>query len=125
MEPHLLQSIIMLLMIACMVATLAQWLKQPYSIALVLVGLVVAFVQTRRETLLGLAQMKGFSRAEGRFMRVFGYTSLLLILLGLTLSQIPLDRAYVGALFLLLCMVGHNFILVAASLLSHELGHDL
>jgi len=42
MDAHLIQSIIFLLMIACMVASLAQWLKQPYTIALVIVGLVVA-----------------------------------------------------------------------------------
>ena len=42
MEPHLLGSIIFLLLISCVVASIASWLKQPYSIALVLVGLLVA-----------------------------------------------------------------------------------
>lgn len=42
MDPHLIQSIVILLLIASMVLTVAQWLKQPYSIILVLAGLVIA-----------------------------------------------------------------------------------
>jgi len=45
MEPYLIESIVTLLMIACMVAILAQWIKQPYTIALVIVGLVVALTK--------------------------------------------------------------------------------
>ncbi|MCA9403894.1 MAG: Na+/H+ antiporter [Candidatus Omnitrophica bacterium] len=42
MDAHLIGEITFLLMIACAVAIIAEWLKQPYTIALVLVGLVVA-----------------------------------------------------------------------------------
>jgi len=42
MTPHILISIVELLLIVCIVAIIAQWLKQPYSIALVLVGIFVA-----------------------------------------------------------------------------------
>ena len=45
MELHLIQSIVLLLMIACGVLILSQWLKQPYSILLVIAGLFVAVTQ--------------------------------------------------------------------------------
>lgn len=45
MESHLLGSLIALLCIACAVALVVRILKQPYSIALVLVGLVIALLK--------------------------------------------------------------------------------
>jgi len=42
MEPQLLGSIVLLLLVACIVAIIAEWFRQPYTIALVLVGLAVA-----------------------------------------------------------------------------------
>jgi len=42
MDAYHLTSIVTLLLIACVVAMVARWLKQPYTIALVLVGLGVA-----------------------------------------------------------------------------------
>jgi len=41
-EPHLIASIVTLLLIACIVSIIAQRLKQPYTIALVVVGLLIA-----------------------------------------------------------------------------------
>ena len=45
MDPHLIGSITALLFIACLVAIVADKLKQPYTIALVLTGLVVALTK--------------------------------------------------------------------------------
>jgi len=45
MNEHLLASMVVLLLIACVVAIIAQWLKQPYTVALVLVGLMVAITK--------------------------------------------------------------------------------
>ncbi len=45
MDPHLTTSLVELLLIACTVAIFTSWLKQPYTIALVLVGLVVAVLK--------------------------------------------------------------------------------
>ncbi len=46
MESSLLPTFVTLLLIACGVAMVAQWLRQPYSIALVLVGLGVALTKS-------------------------------------------------------------------------------
>ena len=43
MDTHLISSIVTLLLIACVVGIAARWLKQPYTIALVLVGLPADF----------------------------------------------------------------------------------
>ncbi len=45
MEEHLLNSIITLLLIACGVGIVVQWIRQPYTIALVFVGLMVAITK--------------------------------------------------------------------------------
>jgi len=45
LSEHLLVSIVVLLLIACVVALIAQWLKQPYTVALVIVGLIVAITK--------------------------------------------------------------------------------
>jgi len=45
MEPHLVGTIVALLLVACMVALLAEWIRLPYTIALVCVGLVIALTK--------------------------------------------------------------------------------
>lgn len=45
MHSHLIGEITLLLMIACAVAIIVEWLKQPYTIALVVVGLVIAVLR--------------------------------------------------------------------------------
>ena len=65
--------------------------------------------------------MKGYSYASSGLFSTLGYGSIVLVVLGLTVPQVPLDRAYVGVLFMLLCMVGLNFVRVAASLLAQVL----
>lgn len=45
MDIHLLETMIMLLSIACAIALLTRHLKQPYTIALVFVGLAIAFLK--------------------------------------------------------------------------------
>lgn len=45
MNEHLLASMVVLLLIACVVAIIARWLKQPYTVALVIVGLMVAITK--------------------------------------------------------------------------------
>lgn len=45
MDSHLIGEITLLLMIACAVAIIVEWLKQPYTVALVLVGLVIAVLK--------------------------------------------------------------------------------
>jgi len=45
MEPHLLGTILALLLVACAVAIVAETLHQPYTIALVLVGLGIALTK--------------------------------------------------------------------------------
>jgi len=45
MNEHVLAPIVILLLIACVVAIIAQWLKQPYTVALVIVGLMVAITK--------------------------------------------------------------------------------
>jgi len=45
MNEHLLASMVVLLLIACVVAIIARWLKQPYTVALVIVGLIVAITK--------------------------------------------------------------------------------
>jgi len=45
MSEHLIISIVVLLLIACIVAIIAQWLKLPYTVALVVVGLIVAITK--------------------------------------------------------------------------------
>jgi len=45
MNEHLLVSMVVLLLIACVVAFIARWLKQPYTVALVIVGLMVAITK--------------------------------------------------------------------------------
>lgn len=49
MHPHILASIITLLLIACIVAIVAEWFKITYTIALVLVGLIVAYLHITPE----------------------------------------------------------------------------
>jgi len=45
MDPHIISSIVTLLLIACIVSIITEWLKQPYTIALVFVGLLVAVLK--------------------------------------------------------------------------------
>ncbi|MBZ0166044.1 MAG: Na+/H+ antiporter [Candidatus Omnitrophica bacterium] len=45
MHSHLVGEITLLLMIACAVSIIVEWLKQPYTIALVVVGLVIAILR--------------------------------------------------------------------------------
>jgi len=45
MEAHLIGTVITLLLVACVVALLAEWLRFPYTIALVCVGLVIALTK--------------------------------------------------------------------------------
>jgi len=45
MEAHLIGTIIALLLVACVVALLAEWIRFPYTIALVCVGLVIALTK--------------------------------------------------------------------------------
>jgi len=45
MEAHLIGTVIALLLVACVVALLAEWLRFPYTIALVCVGLVIALTK--------------------------------------------------------------------------------
>lgn len=45
MDHHIITEITILLTIACAVSVLVEWMKQPYTIALVLVGLVIAILK--------------------------------------------------------------------------------
>ena len=45
MEGHLVGTIVALLLVACLVALLAEWIRLPYTIALVCVGLVIALTK--------------------------------------------------------------------------------
>ena len=44
MDPHLVGSLITILLVACIVAIVAERFKTPYTVALVLVGLVISFL---------------------------------------------------------------------------------
>ena len=45
MEAHLVGTIVASLLVACLVALLAEWIRLPYTIALVCVGLVIALTK--------------------------------------------------------------------------------
>ncbi len=45
MEAHLVGTIVALLLVACLIALLAEWIRLPYTIALVCVGLVIALTK--------------------------------------------------------------------------------
>lgn len=45
MDAHIISEITILLLIACVVSIIVEWLRQPYSIALVLVGLAISFLK--------------------------------------------------------------------------------
>jgi hypothetical protein len=98
-----------------------EWVWTVSGVVFLMGGIGLAAVQTRRVTALGLRQMKGYSYATSGLFSSLGYGTIVLILLGLSLPQVPLDRAYIGVLFMLLCMVGLNFVRVAASLLAQVL----
>ncbi|MDX1388123.1 MAG: hypothetical protein R3344_02985 [Acidobacteriota bacterium] len=81
----------------------------------------IAFVQIGRSHSLDISSLKGYSRPASLLVYLLAIVAAVLLVLGLVLPGFPLARAYVGALFLFVLMLGSYFVRIASSLLTHRL----
>lgn len=90
------------------------------GVAFFTLGSALAVVHIRRARALKVTALVGYSRSGHLMTYALGLSALGLLAMSFVIPWIPVDRAYAGALFLALAMVGVYFVRVAASLLTHR-----
>ncbi|MDX1394660.1 MAG: hypothetical protein R3195_09715 [Gemmatimonadota bacterium] len=81
----------------------------------------IAVVQIGRSHTLDISSLRGYSRPASLLVYLLAVVAAMLLVLGLALPGFSPARAYVGALFLFVLMLGSYFVRIASSLLTHRL----
>jgi len=100
----------------------ADWAWHVSAVLLSIVMVAFVFLHGGRNRLARVSELAGYSLVGALVIWTLGLGSLVVLVVGLAAPQlIPLDLAYVSALWLMTAILGVYFIRIAASLLTHRL----